>query len=92
MQGDVNGALAILNARRNGLGLSSLSASDQSQAISRVIDERQRELAFEGGHRLNDLLRKNIVWKASGTSNPFTSRPYGATTCWPTPSREVNGT
>jgi len=91
MQGDVSGALAVLNARRAELSLSPLSAGDQASAVNRVIDERQRELAFEGGHRVNDLLRKNIPWKVSGTSNPFTGRPYGATTCWPTPSRESNG-
>jgi hypothetical protein len=91
MQNQIQDAMDILNARRDGLGLPRLSATDQASAVSRVIDERQRELAFEGGHRLNDLLRKNIPWKVSGTSNPFTGRPYGATTCWPTPSREVNG-
>jgi len=91
MQGDVSGALGVLNARRDELGLARLTAADQAAAVDRVIDERQRELAFEGGHRLNDLLRKNIPWKVSGTSNPFTHRPYGATTCWPTPSSEVNG-
>jgi hypothetical protein len=89
--GNVGAAMAILNARRQELNLTDLQANDKATAISRVIDERQRELAFEGGHRLNDLLRRSIPWKVAGTSNPFTNRPYGATTCWPTPSRELNG-
>ena len=91
MQGDVAGALAILNGRRAALSLPPLAAADQAAAVNQVIDERKKELAFEGGHRLNDLLRKNIPWKAAGTSNPFTGRPYGATTCWPTPTKEING-
>ncbi len=90
-QGDVTGAMGIVNARRAELGLPDLTATDQTSAVNNIIDERQKELAFEGGHRLNDLLRKNIPWKVSGTKNPFTGRPYGATTCWPVPTKETNG-
>ena len=91
MQGDVGGAMTILNGRRGELGLTPLAAADQAAAVNQVIDERRKELAFEGGHRLNDLLRKNIPWKVTGTKNPFTGRPYGITTCWPTPTKELNG-
>ena len=91
MQGDVAGAMSILNGRRAALSLAPLAAADQAAAVNNVIEERRRELAFEGGHRLNDLLRKNIPWKVSGTKNPFTGRPYGVTTCWPTPTKEING-
>jgi hypothetical protein len=38
---------------------------------------------------LNDLLRYDIPWKVG--SNPYTGRPYGQTTCWPHPTKEING-
>lgn len=92
MLGDVPGAMAIINGRRGEfVGLPPLTAADQASAVNIIIEERRRELSFEGGHRLNDLLRKNIPWKVSGTKNPYTSRPYGATTCWLTPTKETNG-
>jgi hypothetical protein len=88
-QGQVTQAMALINARRAQVGLAPLSASTQSEAISNIIDERQKELSFEGGHRLNDLLRYKIAWKIG--SNPFTNRNYGTTTCWPHPTLETNG-
>lgn len=90
-QDQVAAGMAILNARRaeTGIGLPALTASNKTDAIAALIEERRRELSFEGGHRLNDLLRYNIAWKVG--SNPFTNRPYGSTTCWPHPTRETNG-
>ena len=88
-QGQIGPALAILNTRRQEVGLADVSAATQAEAISRVIEERRRELSFEGGHRLNDLLRRNIAWKVG--ANQFTARPYGTTTCWPFPTKERNG-
>ena len=61
----------------------------KDQVIANVIAERRAILSFEGGHRLNDLLRKGIPWKIG--SNPFTGRPYGSTTCWPMPIKEKQG-
>ena len=49
----------------------------------------RRELSFEGGHRLNDLLRYHITWKVG--ANPYDGRPYGSTTCWPLPTQEKSG-
>lgn len=89
MNGNVSAAMQIINGRRAEVGLGPLSAADQASAVSAIIEERRRELSFEGGHRLNDLIRKNIPWKVG--RNPFTNRPYGATTCWPTPTKETNG-
>ena len=88
-QGQVAQGMAILNARRAEVGLAALTASTQGDAVNAVIDERRKELSFEGGHRLNDLLRYKIAWKVG--ANQFTNRPYGTTTCWPHPTREVNG-
>lgn len=94
-QNQVSASLAILNARRGGLGLTPLTATTQAQAVAAVLSERQRELAFEGGHRLADLLRYSLPWKGANgstkTANQFTGRPYGATTCWPFPTKERNG-
>ncbi|MBK8061493.1 MAG: RagB/SusD family nutrient uptake outer membrane protein [Gemmatimonadetes bacterium] len=88
-QGQVGPAMTIINARRAAVNLPALTATTQAEAVAHVIEERRKELSFEGGHRLNDLLRYNIVWKTG--SNPFTNRPYGSTRCWPHPTREING-
>lgn len=88
-QDQLAAGMALLNARRAELTLSALVATTKDAAMVHVLAERQKELAFEGGHRLNDLLRFNINWKTG--SNPFTNRPYGTTKCWPNPTREVNG-
>jgi hypothetical protein len=88
-QGQVTAAMALINARRAEVGLSPLAATTQAEAINVIIDERRKELSFEGGHRLNDLLRYKIPWKVG--SNPFTNRNYGTTTCWPHPTGETNG-
>lgn len=94
-QDQIGAAMAILNGRRAEVGLGSLTANTKAEAITHVINERKMELAFEGGHRLADLLRKQLPWKgANGStqvSNPFTARPYGQTTCWPHPTKETNG-
>ncbi len=88
-QNQVAQGMALINARRTALSLTPLVAVTQADAISAVIDERRKELSFEGGHRLNDLLRYKITWKTG--SNPFTNRNYGTTTCWPHPTRETLG-
>jgi starch-binding outer membrane protein, SusD/RagB family len=88
-QNQVAEAMAIINTRRAAVGLTPLVAATQAEAIAHIIDERRKELSFEGGHRLNDLLRYNIPWKIG--TNPFTNRAYGPTTCWPHPTRETSG-
>ncbi len=93
---DVAGALAILNGRRGQLGLSLIPASTDPVVVrNAVIRERRAELSFEGGHRTNDLLRYALPWKGANGStkitNEFDGRAYGATTCWPLPTKEANG-
>ena len=90
-QGQVGNAMAIIKARRTAaaVGLPPLVAATKDEAVAHIIAERRKELSFEGGHRLNDLLRKNIPWKVG--ANPFTNRSYGTTTCWPHPTKEING-
>jgi hypothetical protein len=85
----ISQALGIINARRAELGLAEVTAADRAQAIAVVREERRRELSFEGGHRLYDLLRGSVAWK-QGT-NPLSGQPYGTTTCWPFPNNERNG-
>lgn len=88
-QGQFAAGMAVINAARADAGLGALNAANQAEALAHLIEERRRELSFEGGHRLNDLLRYDIPWKVG--SNPYTGRPYGQTTCWPHPTKEVNG-
>lgn len=94
-QGHVTEALQILNTRRAQLQLPPLTASSPEEALSRVLDERRVELSFEGGHRLNDILRYHIPWKgtfgSTQTTNPYSGRPYGSLVCWPLPTKETNG-
>jgi hypothetical protein len=82
-------SLATLNTARAAIGLAPLTGTTKEAVVQHVIDERQRELSFEGGHRLNDLLRYHIPWKIG--ANEFTGRPYGLTTCWPLPLKEKQG-
>jgi hypothetical protein len=88
-QGNVGPAMTILNGRRDELSLPRLTAATPAEAVSAVIEERRRELSFEGGHRLNDLLRYSIPWKIG--FNRHTARPYGTITCWPLPTKEIAG-
>jgi hypothetical protein len=90
-QDQVSAGMAILNARRAdpSLNLPALTAATKADAIAAVLEERRRELSFEGGHRLNDLLRYSIPWKVG--ANQFTNRTYGPTRCWPHPAIETNG-
>jgi len=88
-QGQVAQAMVILNTRRAEVGLAPLAATTQAQAVAAVISERRKELSFEGGHRLNDLLRYQIPWKIG--ANPYDGRPYGNTTCYPYPVQELQG-
>jgi hypothetical protein len=91
-QNQLTEAMATLNALRasyNSPLLPPLVGATQAEVRAHVMAERRAELSFEGGHRLNDLLRTQTPWKIG--ANPFTARPYGQTTCWPLPLKESNG-
>jgi hypothetical protein len=89
-QGQLDAANATLNVSRTAAGLTPFpNGQTKDQVIANVIAERRAILSFEGGSRLNDLLRKGIPWKIG--ANPFTGRPYGGTTCWPMPVKEKQG-
>lgn len=94
--GDVAGAMALVNAGRVASGLpGNKTAGTTAAAVAIVLAERRAELAFEGGHRLNDVLRRTLPWKGANGStkiaNEFTGDLYGVTTCWPLPTKEKNG-
>jgi hypothetical protein len=95
-QNQVAAAQQTVNAYR-GLypGLAPLTFTDQADAIAKILEERRRELSFEGGQRMNDILRYHLPWKGAFGStknfNQYTGRPYGATTCWPLPTNETAG-
>jgi hypothetical protein len=84
-----------INTYRATYSLPPLSFANQTDAVTKILEERRRELSFEGGQRLNDLLRYHLPWKGANGStvnaNPFSGRPYGQTTCWPLPTKEKNG-
>ncbi|MGV7106388.1 RagB/SusD family nutrient uptake outer membrane protein [Flavobacterium sp. U410] len=54
--GDVPEAMALVNQVRTRAGIATISATDQSDAIYKILDERLMELAFEGD-RWFDLKR-----------------------------------
>jgi hypothetical protein len=79
-------AASIINARRAELQLPAYTGPTDAASIQAlVLDERNRELFMEGGHRYNDLLRFDIPWKVGNDQNGV---PYGATTCMPLPLSE----
>lgn len=79
-------AVNIINARRAQLQLPLYTgATDAASIQALVLDERNRELFMEGGHRFNDLLRFDIPWKVGNDQNGV---PYGTTTCLPLPLSE----
>ena len=83
---DGTAAVDIINARRTQLGLPQYTgATDAASVQALVLDERNRELFAEGGHRYNDLLRFDIPWKVGEDQNGV---PYGTTTCMPLPLSE----
>jgi hypothetical protein len=94
-QGLVSEAQQTINTYRAGYGLGSLTFANKDDAVAQIVEERRRELSFEGGHRLNDLLRYHLPWKGANGStqnfNPFSARPYGTLTCWPLPTKEIAG-
>lgn len=101
---DLATARTIINDRHTlaGLPLFDVGATaTQDQMIAHVIDERLRELAFETGHRLNDMLRfRGTQFEIPFLGDPGSFHPngldqngdtYGTTTCFPLPVVETGG-
>ncbi|WP_171594819.1 RagB/SusD family nutrient uptake outer membrane protein [Marinifilum caeruleilacunae] len=72
-----------INLLRSRAGLADLSAL----SLDDILDERRKELCFEG-HRRMDLLRNELGLRPSGDPN-FADAAFGANkTIWPIPTRE----
>ena len=102
--GDLARARAILNELHLAVlipGVEETDAPTQSDVIRLVLEERNREMYAEGGHRLNDMLRFrdtefSIPFRGEpGSIHPNgidqSGNPYGNTTCFPLPTVERNG-
>jgi hypothetical protein len=80
--GDVDGAVAVLNALHTRAGLPAYDPASDGPLMDHVVQERSRELFQEGGHRLNDMLRFGLPF-FEGTDH--VGGTYGGTTCYPLP-------
>ena len=102
--GDLTTARRIINERHAAAGIPGVEIADaptQTDVVRLIIEERNRELFAEGGHRLNDHLRfrgtpLNVPFKGEpGSEYPtgldHIGQQFGTTTCFPLPSVERAG-
>ncbi len=94
--GSISQAMDLVNAGRAEAGLAPITnVTTLDQALPVILHERQAALAFRGGNRLADLLRYGLPWKGANGStkiaNEYDGNLYGATTCWPLPTKQKNG-
>ena len=81
-------ALDIVNMLRDRAGLTPFMASDfadKAAFISTILDERRKELCFEGHHRL-DLLRNGLQLDPTNSA----TAPGGEKVIMPIPQREID--
>lgn len=74
--GDLTTARRIINELHTAVALPAVLDSDaptQGDVIRLVIEERNRELFAEGGHRMNDHIRFR-TWKVPGRHRPSSRR------------------
>ncbi|RXG11348.1 putative outer membrane starch-binding protein [Leeuwenhoekiella aestuarii] len=76
--------LSDINTLRDRASLDPVSVVD----IDRVLIERRKELAFEGGHRRIDLLRNGRSLRRAGQDNVSDSNAGDDLTIFPIPTRE----
>jgi hypothetical protein len=87
--GNLNSAVAIINALHTKAGLPAYDATGQTvaQVLAQVIEERRREFFLEG-HRVGDIRRYGIPLNpAAGTTFPQ-GGTYGTQVCFPLPDVE----
>jgi hypothetical protein len=94
--GDVSGAMSLVNQVRTRAGIATISASSQSDAIDKVLEERLMELAFEGD-RWFDLKRMGkaiqlLSQQKDGNGNvlPFASNINQNRLLWPIPQDKLD--
>jgi hypothetical protein len=89
--GDLNGAVAIINALHARVGLDAYNGPvTATDVLNQVIEERRREL-FLQGQRLGDVRRYNLsILPAPGTPyrNGGVYGPVGSKLCLPLPDAE----
>ncbi len=85
-------SIDLINDLRARAGLADVAAGDfatPADLITLILDERRKELAFEG-HRRNDLLRRRQGLRPAGDAN-FADAAFGQPkTLLPIPQREVD--
>lgn len=94
--GDVSGAMVLVNKVRTRAGIATISASSQSDAIDKILEERLMELAFEGD-RWFDLKRMGkaievLSKQKDGNGNvlPFASNINQNRLIWPIPQDKLD--
>ena len=75
-----------INELRERAGLSALASIS---SVDQILEERRKELAFEG-HRRMDLLRIQLPLRRPGMPNVEKSNPGDQKTIFPIPSREID--
>ena len=85
-QGNIPGAQQDLNSIRNRAGLPDTTASGQSALLEALMEERQRELFAEGGHRWLDLKRTG---RANEVLAPLKTLWSPTDVLWPVPELEI---
>lgn len=75
-----------INKLRERAGLSPLSSIT---SVDQILEERRKELAFEG-HRRMDLLRVEMALRRPGMPDVEKSNPGDDKTIFPIPSREID--
>ncbi len=85
-QGNILAALDDLDIVRNRAGLPNVSSSNPAEILELIMEERQRELFAEGGHRWLDLKRTEMADEVIGSLKPL----WDATDIlWPIPEQEI---
>jgi hypothetical protein len=85
-------SIGLINELRDRAGLTAWSEADfasKEEFIAAILDERRKELAFEG-HRRMDLLRNGMSLRPVGDPFYEQSQPGDPKTILPIPQREVD--
>lgn len=85
-QGDVTGAQEDINIVRLRAGLVSTTEPDSNNLLREIMEERQRELFTEGGHRWFDLKRTNSADEVLTILKPLWDN---TDVLWPIPENEI---
>ena len=95
-KGDVTGAMSQVNLVRTRAGIASISATNQADAINKILEERLMELAFEGD-RWFDLKRMGkaiefLSKQKDGNGNllPYASNINQNRLLWPIPQDKLD--